>query len=533
MRELICFAVRTKDRVGMALDILKILCEYGINLKAMEVAPGYAWLKIENNKGLSFDFLKEQLLQQKDVIEIQKIKMMPQEKKEKEIKAVLDATVEGIIAIDKNGIITAFNPAAEKILKIKAEEAIGRPVAEILAPDIPMLRTLKTGESYDNVEIVLNGEKTKSHYITSGRPILDQDGNPVGAVASLQDIESVMELVYSFTQPAMITFDEILGESEKIKKVKEIAKIAAKGNSTVLIRGESGTGKELFARSIHMASPRRNKPFVAVNCAAIPDTLLESELFGYEEGAFTGAKKGGKQGLFKYADKGTLFLDEIGELSSYLQVKLLRVLQEGKIRLVGGNEEIPVDVRIIAATNRNLEKLMKEGQFREDLYYRLNVIPIFIPPLRERKEDIPLLTKHLIKKLSKKVGKKIFDISPEAMKKLMEYDWPGNVRELSNVIERAINLCDEEVIGVEHLVLKEEEFDESLAIRQADGEKPCKRLKEVVEEAEKKAIIEALSKSKSIREAARFLGVTHATILNKMKSYGIKKEAHWLDEMVN
>ncbi|MBE3579708.1 MAG: sigma 54-interacting transcriptional regulator [Caldanaerobacter subterraneus] len=532
MGETICFAVKTKDRVGMALDILKILYRHGINLKAMEVAPGLAFLKIEKAESLSFDFLREQLLQEKDVLEVERIKMMPQEKKEREIKAVLDATVEGIIAIDKNGIITAFNPAAEKILKIKAKEAIGRPVAEILAPDIPMLRTLQTGGSYDNVEIVLNNQNTKSHYITSGRPILDQDGNPVGVVASLQDIENVMELVYSFAQPAMITFEEILGESEKMRRVKEIAKIAAKGNSTVLIRGESGTGKELFARSIHMASPRKNKPFVAVNCAAIPDTLLESELFGYEEGAFTGAKKGGKQGLFKYADKGTLFLDEIGELPTYLQVKLLRVLQEGKIRPVGGNEEIPVDVRIIAATNRNLEKLMKEGQFREDLYYRLNVIPIFIPPLRERKEDIPILARHLIKKLSHKVGKRINDISSEAMKKLMEYNWPGNVRELSNVIERAINLCDEDVIGVEHLVLKEEELSDSLYVKQPCGKTPCKNLKEAVEEAEKRAILDALSKSKSIREAAKLLGVTHATVLNKMRRYGIKKETHWSEEIV-
>ncbi|TYP58567.1 sigma 54-interacting transcriptional regulator [Thermosediminibacter litoriperuensis] len=526
MIETVRFMVRTRDRVGMALDILKILYRYGINLKAMEVGPGYAWLKIEKNDSLSFDFLKQQLLMEEDVMEVEEIKLLPQEEREKKIKAVLDATVEGIIAIDKNGMITAFNPAAEKILKVKAKEAVGKPVSEILAPNLPMLRTVKTGESYDNVEIVLNSEKSKSHYITSGRPILDEDGNPVGAVASLQDIESVMNLVYSFTQPAMITFDEILGESDKIRKVKEIAKIAAKGNSTVLIRGESGTGKELFARSIHMASPRRDRPFVAVNCAAIPDTLLESELFGYEEGAFTGAKKGGKQGLFKYADKGTLFLDEIGELSTHLQVKLLRVLQEGKIRQVGGNEEIPVDVRIIAATNRNLEKLMRDGQFREDLYYRLNVIPIFIPPLRERKEDIPLLAMHLVKKLSQKMNKRVSNISPDAMKKLMEYDWPGNVRELSNVIERAMNLCDDEVIRTEHLILKEEEFNESADIQQSCG-KGCKRLKEVVGEAEKKAILEALENSRSVREAARLLGVTHATVLNKMKNYGIKKEARW------
>ena len=278
-----------------------------------------------------------------------------------------------------------------------------------------MIKTLVTGESYDNEEMIINTEKLKSHYITSGRPILDEEGNPIGAVASLKDFENVMELIHIFTQPPMITFDEILGESKEMTRVKQLARIVAKSDSTVLIRGESGTGKELFARSIHMASPRRDKPFVPVNCAALPDTLLESELFGYEEGAFTGAKKGGKQGLFKYADKGTLFLDEIGEMSTHLQVKLLRVLQENKVRRVGADEEIPIDVRIITATNRNLEELIKNGQFREELYYRLNVIPLLIPPLRDRKEDIPILSHAFIKKLSYKMNKKVTNISEEAM----------------------------------------------------------------------------------------------------------------------
>ncbi|MGB9975593.1 sigma 54-interacting transcriptional regulator [Thermovenabulum sp.] len=214
----------------------------------------------------------------------------------------------------------------------------------------------------------------------------------------------------------------------------------------------------------------------------------------------------------------------MGELSTHLQVKLLRVLQEGKIRLVGGNEEIPVDVRIISATNRDLEKLMKEGKFREDLYYRLNVIPIIIPPLRERKEDIPVLARHLVKKLGQKAGKKFLDITPEAIKKLMRYDWPGNVRELSNVIERAINLCEEEFIREEHLILKEDEFSETTVGRMKNAQKSCRGLKEAVEEAEKQAIMDALAKSKSIREAARLLGVSHATIINKMKIYEIGKK---------
>ncbi|MGB9813867.1 MAG: sigma 54-interacting transcriptional regulator [Thermovenabulum sp.] len=512
--------IKTIDRVGMALDLLKIFFEFGINIRAMEVGSGFAYFLIDK-KRIDFKTLKERFMKEKDIKEVKLVDMLPQEEREKKIWAVLDAASEGILAVDKNGIITLMNPAAEKILNVKAKDAIGKKAAEILSPDIPMLKTIKTGEGYDNVEMVLKKDGSKSHYITSGRPILDEKGRPVGAVASLQDIEAVMALVHTFTRPAMITFEDILGESEKIKRVKEIAKIAAKGTSTVLIRGESGTGKELFARSIHMASPRKDKPFVAVNCAAIPDSLLESELFGYEEGAFTGAKKGGKQGLFKYADKGTLFLDEIGELSTHLQVKLLRVLQEGKIRRIGENEEIPVDVRIIAATNRNLEEMVRIGKFREDLYYRLNVIPIYIPPLRERKEDIPLLAYHFVEKLNKKLNKKIKGFSKSAMQKLLDYNWPGNVRELGNVIERAMNLCNEEYIDSEHIILRDEDIDREIAGITKKEELPCS-LKEVVKKAEIEAIKDALNRSKSIRSAAKLLGVTHATLINKMKAYGIK-----------
>lgn len=507
----------TKDRIGMVLDILKILYKYDVNLKALEVGPGIICIKMDRDFRVSLSYLVKQLRAQEDVIEVSQVKLLPYEKREKHMKAVLDATGEGIIAVDKDGIITTFNPAAEKILKVSARDALGKNIAHIISPDIPMLKTIKTGESYDNEEMIIKTSKSKSHYITSGRPILDEEGRPIGAVASLKDMESVMELIHTFTQPAMITFDEILGKSEEITRVKELAKIVAKGDSTVLIRGESGTGKELFARSIHMASPRRDKPFVAVNCAALPDTLLESELFGYEEGAFTGARRGGKQGLFQYADNGTLFLDEIGELSPHLQVKLLRVLQENKVRRIGADEEIPVDVRIIAATNKNLEEMMKKGQFRDDLYYRLNIIPLVIPPLRERKEDIPILTRAFIEKLSYKMKKNVSGISDEAMERLMNYDWPGNIRELSNVIERAMNLCDD-VIESHHLFLEYEEISRPAIW----GKSGRKTLKEMVEETEKRAILDALGSYSSIRKAAKALGISHATLINKMKKYNVK-----------
>lgn len=527
MAETIRIKIVTKDRIGMTLDVLSILFKHGVNLKALEVGPGLVCVKMNESFDVTLARLKEKLLSLPDVLKVERINLLPQERREKQIKAVLDAAGEGIIAIDKNGTITAFNPASEKILNIRAEMALGKNVAELLSQDVPMLRTIVTGESYDNEEMIINTGKTRSHYITSGRPILDEEGNPIGAVASMKDIKNVMELIHSFTQPPMITFDEIIGVSQNIKRVKDIARIVAKGNSTVLIRGESGTGKELFARSIHMASPRHDKPFVPVNCAALPDSLLESELFGYAEGAFTGAKKGGKQGLFSYAHTGTIFLDEIGELSVHLQVKLLRVLQEGKVRRIGAGEEVPVDVRVIAATNRNLEKLIKTGQFREDLYYRLNVIPLIIPPLRDRKDDIPILTREFIKKLSYKMNKRVEDISDEAMKKLVNYDWPGNIRELGNVIERAVNLCSGTLITPEHLLLEKEELivpKEQKAQTVEFGKKqtpPPKKLRELVAETERKAIIDALQRRGSIRQAAKALGVSHATVINKMRQYNI------------
>ncbi len=519
MTEFHRFRIDTGDRVGMTMDVLKVFYGRGINLKDVEVEPGTICVKFERLSDFDIGSLVSDILNLDGVTGIREIELIPHEEKQKYLNTVLDAVTEGILAVDRHGVITTLNPSAEKILKMKREEAIGKNISAFLSAELPIEKTISRGESYDNVEIILKNGNDHTHYITSGRPILDEAGRPIGAVASLRDIESVMDLVYSFTASPMVTFDDIIGQSGKINRVKEMARSVARGNSTVLIRGETGTGKELFARSIHMASLRRNKPFVAVNCAALPDTLLESELFGYEEGAFTGARKGGKQGLFKYADKGTIFLDEIGEIPTHIQVKLLRVLQEGKIRKVGSEEEIPVDVRVIAATNRDLEKMVASGQFREDLYYRLNVIPIFLPPLRERKEDIPVLAGHFIDTLSQKMGKEVRGISGKAMGKLMDYDWPGNIRELSNIIERALNLCAD-YIQPEHLILNEQQL-ESQGVPAYGGEL---KLRDIAAKAERTAIESALKENGSIRRAAAKLGISHSTLIAKMKKYGLERK---------
>ena len=323
----------------------------------------------------------------------------------------------------------------------------------------------------------------------------------------------------AITSKEEFVFKDIIGNSPAIVRTKKICTSVAKSNSTILLRGESGTGKELFAKAIHKLSLRADKNFLAINCAALPDNLIESELFGYVKGSFTGAVENGKDGLFRAASNGTLFLDEIGELSLPIQAKLLRVLQEGTIRKIGSAVEEKVDVRIIAATNRNLEDMIKKNTFREDLYYRLNVIPIYIPSLRDRIEDIPILVNFFIKTLNKQVGKNIKGAETEFIEELVKLDWPGNIRELKNVVERAMNLCHGLFLKKENLIMN---FQKTTNHEEDSKNNDFNfKLKDVVEAAEKKALISAMKDCKSCRKAAKALGVSHTTIINKLNKYGI------------
>jgi len=342
-----------------------------------------------------------------------------------------------------------------------------------------------------------------------------------------RELKEIISKIDQKTQ--LVSFEGIIHQSAKMRHVVETAKMVAKGNSTILLRGESGTGKELFARAIHRESMRTQAPFIPINCAALPDSLLESELFGYEEGSFTGAARGGKKGLFEQADHGTLFLDEIGEIPTQVQVRLLRVLQEGMIRRVGGAKEVSVDVRIVAATHRNLEEMIQKGEFREDLYYRLNVIPMRIPPLRERSEDIPLIALHLIRKISEKLGKPKIHLTRESLDLLMGQTWPGNVRQLENILERIINVMDS--IEITPQLFHEwtdlgstphtTEYEVGDFQIQIPVEKEWPTLKAIVSGVEKQVLIRVLETHSSSRKAGRILGVSNTTILNKMKSYGI------------
>ena len=313
-----------------------------------------------------------------------------------------------------------------------------------------------------------------------------------------------------------ITLDNIIGNSDLIVQTKRNALIASRSTSTILITGESGTGKELFARSIHNHSDRVDNPFVTVNCAAIPDNLLESELFGYEEGSFTGAKKGGKLGKFELADKGTIFLDEIGDMSLHLQAKLLRVLQERELDKIGGKSNIFIDVRIIAATNKNLETMVKNGSFREDLYYRLNVIPIKLPSLRERRGDIPLLINYMIDEYSHKLEKEILGIDENAKQLLINYSWPGNIRELQNVIEYSINMSQSKVLTLDSMPKSIMNIDYD---KKEEGTEEIRTLEELEIREIKKALIKYKDYKKDKELAAKSLGISRATLYRKLEKY--------------
>lgn len=357
-------------------------------------------------------------------------------------------------------------------------------------------------------------------------------------ICNIKDVTSIkeMELLYYEQKEKKLKaiiesiedreFKNIIGTSKAIERVKDMTVTIAKNNSTVLLRGESGTGKEVFAKAIHDISPRSNKNFIAINCASLPEALLESELFGYEQGSFTGAMIGGKDGIIKEANGGTLFLDEIGEMPISIQAKLLRVIQEGKIRKIGSNREEKIDVRIIAATNKNLEDMIKDKTFREDLYYRLNVIPMYIPPLRDRIEDIPSFVKFFIDKLNYKLNKNINGTEIEFISELMNYQWPGNVRELQNVMERAMNLCKGDILTIQDLFITPANHIYSNAfkdnINEEDNEDLQLSLKDSMERCEKEIIEKAIKDYKTYRRAAGVLKVSHTTIMNKINKYNIK-----------
>ncbi|MGQ9558863.1 MAG: sigma 54-interacting transcriptional regulator [Desulfurispora sp.] len=445
------------------------------------------------------------------------------------LETIFDSSQEGYIAVNNDGQIIMINRAFAELLEVEPGEVIGKHITEVVA-ESELHHVPRTGRPQYGEIVRIKGRET----VVMRYPIR-KNGMVIGAVSKVlfRDVNQLVALAEKINnlhrelsyykselqqvQGPRYSLDNIIGSSPAMIRLKETIRRVAQGPSTVLIRGESGTGKELVAHALHAASQRRFGRFVKVNCAAVPENLLESELFGYQEGAFTGARKGGQVGKFELASGGTIFLDEIGDMPLAMQAKLLRVLQEKEIERLGDSRPRPVDVRVVAATNRPLEELILEGKFREDLYYRLNVVSLQLPPLREHPEDIGELVMHFINKFNLEFGLHVRDLEKEVWELFHQYNWPGNVRELENVIERAFNMVEGSTLQVAHLP--------HYLQKQARGKKRLvsdKPLPALLDQVEKEALLEALQSTGGNKlQAARLLGISRAWLYKKMKQYQI------------
>jgi PAS domain S-box-containing protein len=430
---------------------------------------------------------------------------------------ILESISDGVFTVAGDWRVTSFNRAAEAITGIRREQAIGRPCCEVFRASLcetacALRQTFATGKPVvGRSGFIVRADGERLPISVSTAVLRDEHGRIVGGAETFRDLSAVEELRKELS--GRFEIGDLVSRSPAMRRVFEIVPQVAASDCTVLIQGETGTGKELLARALHHAGPRRRRPFVAVNCAALPETLLESELFGYKAGAFTGAQRD-KPGRFALAEGGTLFLDEIGDMSPALQVKLLRVLQDKTYDVVGGTEPRRADVRVICATHRDLERLVEEGGFRADLYYRVNVMRIAIPPLRDRRADIPLLVDHFVARLNRIQGKAIRGVYPEVMGLLMSYDFPGNVRELENVVEHAFVLCDAERLKLEHLPRR------FLARRGSAAASPA--IRDAARAAQAGLIMEVLERHRNDRLAtAKALGIHKSTLHRKIRALGL------------
>lgn len=441
-------------------------------------------------------------------------------KKSKFFDIILHSIADGVFTIDDKSKITFINKAAEEITGYNSKEALGQNCYDIFRADICLTRcalkeTITTKNPVLNLPVTIINKQGKEIPISISTAILkDELGQIIGGVETFRDLSVIEALRKELSEK--YSLGDIISKNHRIQEIFSILPDIAKSDSTVLIQGVSGTGKELFAKAIHNLSQRNTKPFIKVSCGAIPETLLESELFGYLKGAFTDAYKD-KPGKFTLADRGTIFLDEVGDMPLSLQVKLLRVLQEKEFEPLGSTSLIKTDVRIIAATKKDLSKLVQEGKFRDDLFYRLNVIKIGLPRLADRKDDIPLLINAFIEKCNARMGKNIIGVSNKALKLLLKYDYPGNVRELENIIEHTFILCKGDLIGVDCLPV-----ELTIAKKERKESWPTLKEKTPLEEAEAEIIENTLKRNKGNRvNTAEELGMSHITLWRKMKKYGL------------
>jgi len=440
-------------------------------------------------------------------------------KENSQLVAILNSITDGVLTINNKWQITSFNPAAELITGYKASQVIGKLCHAIMRSEAckencPLRKTMETEEPVYDYEMEITNAKDESVPISVSTALLiDEENEIIGGVETFKDLSIYKHLKEEIA--LKYSFENMVGKDKKMQKIYSLIETISPTSTTVLIMGETGTGKELVARAIHHNSPRKNKPFIKVDCTALPETLLESELFGYKRGAFTDARTD-KLGKFQLADGGTIFLDEIGELPFSIQAKLLRVLEEHEFEPLGAVKSVKVDIRVIAATNRDLKKAIKERKFRPDLYYRLNIVPITLPPLRERVEDIPLLVQHFIKIFRRKFGKSISIVSQDVMDLLIDYAWPGNVRQLEHAIEHAFIHCTGRIIQARHLPDEIRQKSSILIDQIIKTENP-------ITTVEKEVITKVLKmNSWDQKRTAKVLKISRVTLWRKMKKLGIK-----------
>ena len=434
-------------------------------------------------------------------------------------KVILSSIADGVFTVDSNRVITSFNPAAERITGVPASKAVGRRCSDVFHSDICenclLDKTLKTGvEAIDRPVSIINSRGEQIPISISTAVLRDDDGRVLGAVETFRDLSAIERLRKELSQKYSI--EDIISKSPKIHKLFAILPDIAESESTALIQGPSGSGKELFAHAIHSLSPRRDRNLVVINCGTLPHQLFESELFGYVQGAFTDAKRD-KSGKLAKAEGGTVFFDEIGELPLPTQVKLLRLLQQREYEPVGGTTPIKADIRVVAATNRDLKGLVAQGKFRDDLYFRLAVVKFELPTLKERREDIPYLVDHFVEKFNARQGKHVLSVSPDVMSILMQHDFPGNIRELENIIEYCFVVCHGSIIQKEHLPAELTSVAKTPARNPTDSGDPIMAALD-----ERSRIVSALSQCDgNLTRASASLGMHRTTLWRKLKRYQI------------
>lgn len=490
------------DRVGITQEVLALLGGRNLNLDAVEMVPPNVYIDAPTLSQQVLDELRDALFNIKGVQAVTVVDILPGQRRHLQLDALLAAMTDPVLALDSDGHVLLANPA---LVALYGHEPTGESIGELFSDPGLLGVLLSNGFRLPLREVTLNGHPL----MLDATPITD-----AGALLTLYQPSRIGEQLAALHHDHAEGFDALLGDSPAIRTLKARAQRVAVLDAPLLIQGETGTGKELVARACHAISDRFNAPFLALNCAALPENLAESELFGYAPGAFTGAQRGGKPGLMELANHGTVFLDEIAEMSPYLQAKLLRFLNDGSFRRVGGEREVKVNVRILSATHRDLGKMVSEGTFREDLFYRLNVLNIAVPPLRERGQDILLLARTFMQQACTQIQRPVCRLAPGTYPALLGNPWPGNVRQLQNVIFRAAAICESTLVDIGDL-----DIAGTSVARQSDGE--IETLEEAVESFEKALLTKLYVSYPSTRQLASRLQTSHTAIAHRLRKYGI------------